>query len=128
VSAASIALAVPAVILSATLTFSWGYCVAMVAFWTTKNNAINQFYWTLAWFLGGRIAPLAVLPPALRAAAAVLPFAMMFAFPIEVALGQLAGAELARGFALQLFWVVAGIAAFRLVWNAGLRQYSAVGA
>src|SRR5437762_3362228 len=42
VSAASVALAVPAVALAAVLNFLWGYCVAMVAFWTTKNGAINR--------------------------------------------------------------------------------------
>ena len=65
----TIALSVPAVLMAAVLTFVWGYCVAMVAFWTTKNGAINRVYWSIAMFLGGRIAPLAVLPPVIQATA-----------------------------------------------------------
>src|SRR5439155_25401932 len=58
VSAGSVARAVPALVMAMVLNFLSGYCVAMVAFWTTKNGAINRVYWSVAMFLGGRIAPL----------------------------------------------------------------------
>lgn len=128
VSWQSLALAVPATALAAGLTFIWGYALAMIAFWTQKNSAINQLYWSLAWFLGGRIAPLAVLPAGLRAAAYWLPFHTMFAFPIETAMGRQPPETIAINFALQIFWLVAGIIVWRLAWRAGIRQYSAVGA
>jgi ABC-2 type transport system permease protein len=125
---ATLAMSVPAVLMAAVLTFVWGYCVAMVAFWTQKNNAINQLYWSLAFFFGGRIAPLAVLPPALRAVAAVLPFRTMFAFPIELAMGRVGMEAALRSFGLQILWIGVGLTVWRLIWRAGLRQYSAVGA
>jgi ABC-2 type transport system permease protein len=128
VTPTSVALAVPAVLMASALNFLWGYCVAMIAFWTQKNNAINQLYWSLAWFLGGRIAPLAVLPPAFRAVAAWLPFQTMYAFPIEVVMGREAPGTILHNFALQVTWILVGLAAWRLAWRAGLRQYSAVGA
>jgi ABC-2 type transport system permease protein len=123
-----VALAVPAVVMATVLNFLWGYCVAMVAFWTTKNGAINRVYWSVAMFLGGRIAPLAVLPPALQAAARYLPFQTMFAFPIEVAMGRRTGDQILHNYLLQLAWIAIGLVVWRLAWRAGLKRYSAVGA
>jgi ABC-2 type transport system permease protein len=119
---------IPAVGLASCLTFTWGYCVAMVAFWTTNIRAINELYWTAMIFLAGRMAPLALLPPVLQAVAASLPFRWMLAFPAELALGRVPDAAVPLGVAWQLFWLVAGIALFRLIWARGIRQYSAVGA
>ena len=119
---------IPALAMAMVLNFLSGYCVAMVAFWTTKNGAINRVYWSVAMFLGGRIAPLAVLPPALRAAAHYLPFQTMFAFPIEVAMSRQSGDQILRNYMLQLAWIAIGLVAWRLIWRAGLRRYSAVGA
>jgi ABC-2 type transport system permease protein len=124
----TVALAVPAVAGAAFLNFLGGYCVAMIAFWTQKNNAINQLYWSLAWFLGGRIAPLAVMPPFIRAAAAWLPFQTMYSFPIEAAMGRQSLDTVLHNYALQVVWILLGLVAWRLIWRAGLRQYSAVGA
>src|SRR5262249_50149835 len=107
---------VPAVCLAAALAFVWGYCVALVAFWTTNIRAINQLYWTGMTFLAGRLAPLALLPPALRTLAGYLPFRWMLSFPVEMALGRLPAAEIPAGLLWQGAWLVAGICAFRLIW------------
>jgi len=128
VSAGSVACAIPALVMAMVLNFLSGYCVAMVAFWTTKNGAINRVYWSIAMFLGGRIAPLAVLPPVLQAAARYLPFQTMFAFPIEVAMGRQTGNQIIANYLLQLIWIAVGLVVWRLVWRAGLKRYSAVGA
>ncbi|MBT3604773.1 MAG: ABC transporter permease, partial [Candidatus Latescibacteria bacterium] len=34
------------------------WTLALIAFWTTRNEAINQMYFTLGLFLSGRIAPI----------------------------------------------------------------------
>jgi ABC-2 type transport system permease protein len=119
---------VPAVILASSLTFVWGYCIALVAFWTTNIRAVNQLYWTGMTFLAGRLAPLALLPPVLQAMAGSLPFRWMLSFPVELALGRVPAAQIPAGIALQAVWLAVGIAAFRLIWARGLRRYSAVGA
>ena len=119
---------VPAVLQAAALAFVWGYCVALVAFWTTNIRAINQLYWTGMTFLAGRLAPLALLPPVLRTLAAYMPFRWMLSFPVEMALGRLPLAQILPGLAWQALWLVAGVLAFRLIWAQGIRSYSAVGA
>jgi ABC-2 type transport system permease protein len=119
---------IPITGLAAALAFIWGYCVALVAFWTTNIRAINQLYWTGMTFLAGRMAPLALLPPVLRAFSWYVPFRWMLAFPVELALGRVSLAQVPIGLVWQAGWLAAGIAAFRLIWGRGMRVYSAVGA
>jgi ABC-2 type transport system permease protein len=119
---------VPAVGLAAGLAFVWGYCVALIAFWTTNIRAINQLYWTGMTFLAGRLAPLALLPPVLRTLAGYLPFRWMLSFPVEMALGRLPAEQIPVGLVWQAVWLIAGIGAFHLIWSQGIRSYSAVGA
>jgi ABC-2 type transport system permease protein len=55
------------------------------------------------------------------------PFPYQLYFPVSIYMGKVTGAELARGFLLQIFWVVAAFGFARLLWNRGIRKYSAVG-
>src|SRR5205085_5585574 len=52
-------LAIPALILAGIMRYVWQYALAVIAFWTTRVDAINQLYFTLDSFLAGRIVPLA---------------------------------------------------------------------
>lgn len=119
---------VPAIGLGAALAFIWGYCVALIAFWTTNIRAINQLYWTGMTFLAGRLAPLALLPAVLRNISWYFPFRWMIAFPVELALGRVPMAAVLPGLAWQAVWLAMGIGMFRLVWARGIRRYSGVGA
>lgn len=123
-----LALALPAVLLAGVLRYVWQYALAVVAFWTTRVDALNQLYFTLDSFLAGRIAPLALLPGWLGVLAAWSPFRGMGSFPVELALGRVPPGEILPGFALQIAWLVVGVVVLRVVWAAGVKQYSAVGA
>lgn len=124
----SVLLSIPALLLGAVIRYVLQYCLAVIAFWTTRVDAINQLYFTLDSFLSGRIAPLSLLPGWLGAAATLSPFRAMGAFPVEIALGRLPANELLPGFALQLGWLCAAILLLRVMWKAGVRQYAAAGA
>jgi ABC-2 type transport system permease protein len=82
----------------------------------------------VALFLAGRVAPLALLPPALATVAGLLWFRGMISFPVEVLTGGVQGtAALQRGFAEQVVWLLVWFGAYRLAWSRGIRQYGAVG-
>ncbi len=119
---------VPALILGFAVRFLFEWTLALAAFWTTRTMAMNQIYFAVMTFLSGRIAPLAVFPDLLRDAAAVLPFYYMVAFPVEVFLGQLAPAEMLRGFGFQVFWVGVAAATIASAWRFSARRFTAVGA
>ena len=119
---------VPALLLAFLLRFFMEWSLALSAFWTTRVAAINDLYGVLSIFLSGWLAPLALFPPAIHAAASILPFRWGLAFPVEVLTGRLSVADTLGGLAVQAGWTLATFVALRLAWGAGLRRYSAVGA
>jgi ABC-2 type transport system permease protein len=94
----------------------------------TRVMAVNQVYYVALLFLSGQAAPLTLLPGPAQALAAVLPFRWLVAFPVELALGRLTPAEAATGLAMQAVWLAISLLAMGIIWRAGLRRYSAVGA
>jgi ABC-2 type transport system permease protein len=109
------------------LRFFWGYWLALLAFWTTRADALLGLQDALIFLLAGQVAPVALLPGALQTAAKLLPFRYMVAFPVEVLLGQVDRANLVMGFALQTGWLAVAFGLYVLVWRTGLRRYSAIG-
>ncbi len=127
-SLSSFLLAIPAIVLAAVLRYVWQYSLAIIAFWTTRVEAINQLYFTLDNFFAGRIAPLSLLGGTIGAIALYTPFRGMGAFPVELILGRVPTNQILPGFALQIGWLIIGIGVFRVLWAEGIKQYSAVGA
>jgi ABC-2 type transport system permease protein len=122
------ALAAVAVVLAAGIRFLNGYATGLLAFWTTRATALTDLQWGLSIFLSGRIAPLALLPPAVGAVASWLWFPYMLAFPVELLTGEIEGMRaIARGFGGQIVWLAAWWVLYRVVWSRGIRHYGAVG-
>jgi ABC-2 type transport system permease protein len=118
---------IPALGLAWLLRFFWGYGLALLAFWATRADALLAVQDSLIFLLAGQVAPIALLPGALRSAAIALPFRYMVAFPVEVLTGQVSGDGLITGFALQAGWLAVALALSAAMWRAGLRRYAAVG-
>ncbi len=109
------------------LRFFWGYWIALLAFWSTRADALLAVQDSLIFLLAGQIAPVALLPGIFRHAAVYLPFRYMIGFPVEVLTGNLSAADIQLGFVFQLGWLIFTAGLFALVWQKGVRQYSAVG-
>ena len=122
------ALAILAVLLAAVMRFFISFATGLLAFWTTRATAIMELHAGISLFLAGRVAPLALLPPAVASAAGMLWFRYMLAFPVDILTGAVHSREaLQRGFAAQIVWVALWFAAYRLAWSRGIRRYGAVG-
>jgi ABC-2 type transport system permease protein len=119
---------VPALLLAFLLRFLLEWTLALTAFWTTRVGAVNQTYFVLLLFLSGQIAPLALFPGPVQTAAQILPFQWMIGFPVELILGRVSPAGAGLGILLQTVWIVLAFGLLRIVWRAGVRIYSAVGA
>ena len=102
--------------------------LALAAFWLTRVMAVNQVYYVALLFLSGQAAPLALLPSPVQLLATALPFRWLVAFPVELLLGRLTLQEAFLGLAMQGLWLAISLLVLRLVWRAGVRHYSAVGA
>lgn len=104
------------------------YCIGLLSFWTTQSLAIFTLIDLIMYFLGGRIAPLSVMPAAVVSAARWLPFRAMAAFPIELMAGQITeSSAIIEGLLLQAGWFLFFLLLFRLLWRSGLKAYGAVG-
>ncbi len=110
------------------LRFLMEWTLALTAFWTTRVGPANQLYFLAAYFLSGQMAPLALMPRFVQVVAAALPFRWTTSFPIELFLGRVAWSDALRGLGMQAGWLVLCLGLLRLVWRAGVRRYTAVGA
>ena len=125
--AASLLITIPVVILAFAVRFVLEWSLALVAFWTTRVTAINNTYFAISMFLSGRIAPIALLPVWLQPVAETLPFYYAIAFPAEVLLGRLDGAEIMSGIIHLLIWLGLALLLLKFSWRRGVREFAAVG-
>lgn len=126
-TAAQVALSLLSLLLAWALRFLWGCWLALLAFWSTRADALLAIQDSLVFLLSGIAAPVMLLPGVLQAAARVLPFRYMVGFPVEILVQNPAPGEIVFGFALQAGWLALAAALTALVWRAGLRRYAAVG-
>jgi ABC-2 type transport system permease protein len=63
----------------------------------------------------------------LQIAADFLPFRWIMAFPVELIMGRLSGAEALSGVIAQFIWIGLGLTAGIVIWQKSLKRYSAVG-
>jgi ABC-2 type transport system permease protein len=101
--------------------------LGMLCFWTTRGAAIFDLWMTLELLLSGRLVPLPLMPDWVQTISWFLPFQWAFFFPIEALVGNLSNAELGRGLAFQLLWILIGLGLFKFAWRFAIRHFSAVG-
>jgi ABC-2 type transport system permease protein len=117
----AVVLALPALLGAAVLRFLFTWLLALAAFWTERVHALVAFGNLLAFLLGGGAAPVAALPEPWRSVALASPFYAMLGLPADMVTG-------AAGWGGHLLWVPVLGGAAVVVWRAGVRRYTAVGA
>ncbi len=104
------------------------YLIGGLSFWVTRAHGVGAAYQLAKSFLGGYVVPLAMFPPGLRGLLQLLPFQASMALPVEVLTGRAAPEAALARLGLCCAWTLALVVCARLLWRAGLRSYSAVGA
>ncbi|WP_089090266.1 ABC transporter permease [Nodularia sp. NIES-3585] len=115
-----------AVILAFVLRFIIQYTFALFAFWTERASALETFWLLFYLFLSGLIAPLDVFPETVRTIVMFTPFPYLINFPVSLLVGL--PVDVARGFLSIVGWILLFLGANRLLWRAGLKRYSGMGA
>lgn len=128
VTAQSLLLALPALVIGFGLSFLLGATITCIAFWTTRVYALNEFYYALIVLFSGQFVPLDLMPGPIQQVAQYLPFQLMKYGPVQLILGRLTPEEIVRNFALGLLWLAVALALFLWTWRNGARRFSAVGA
>jgi ABC-2 type transport system permease protein len=115
-----------ATLLSFALRFLIQYTFAMFAFWTERASAIDNFWMLFQLFLSGLIAPLEVFPENIRNIVLCTPFPYLIDFPASLLIGN--PTDIWRGFSMMLGWTLLFLGLNRILWRAGLKRYSGMGA
>ena len=122
----NIILGIFAIAMAFILRFTIQYTFAMLAFWTERASAIQQFWFLFYMFLSGAIAPLEVFPLTVRQVVEWTPFPYMMHFPATVIMGL--PVKFGQSILVILGWTILFAIANRWLWRKGLRQYSGMGA
>jgi ABC-2 type transport system permease protein len=109
------------------LSFAIGYALGMLALFFVETRGIYNFYYMPLVLFSGQLAPLELLPSAVRVAAEWLPWRYTLAFPVEMAMGRLGESAATLGLAVAVGWCLLLAFAGKLLWRVGLRHYTGVG-
>jgi ABC-2 type transport system permease protein len=115
-----------AIILAFILRFTIQYVFAMLAFWTERASAIQQFWFLFYLFLSGSIAPLEVFPANVRQIVEWTPFPYMMHFPAALLIGL--PVNIFKSVLIIFGWTILFYILNRWLWRKGLKQYSGMGA
>jgi len=118
---------VPSLAMAWLLTFSFLFAIGSLAFFLTQTMAIANLYFGLFSLFSGYLMPLKLLPPAIAAVGAWLPFRFMLSVPVELLTEPLDRAQLARLLAGQAAWTAITLAVALAGWRAGVKRFEAVG-
>jgi ABC-2 type transport system permease protein len=118
---------IPSLGMAWALRFFWGLWLALLAFWSTRADALLMVQDALVFMLAGIVAPMALLPEGMAGLAWALPFRYMVGFPVEILSGQLTPQGALAGLAVQAGWTVLAVTLAAVVWRGGVRRYAAVG-
>jgi ABC-2 type transport system permease protein len=100
--------------------------ITMACFWSERAAALERLQMIPYLFLSGLVAPLETFPESMRALAFATPFPWMIWFPARLLGGG--QVDVAAGFGALLAWIALLLPLTLLLWKAGIRRYSAMGA
>ena len=103
------------------------FLLGISAFWIVEPGGLMEIWNVLNGLFAGRLLPLTLLPLWAQGLANVLPFSILYAFPMEILLDRATPESLLWGFARQALWMGILALAVRWSWNRGLLAYESVG-
>lgn len=103
------------------------FLMGISAFWLADIGGLMEIGNISLGVFGGRVMPLGILPGWVLAVGNLLPFASLYAFPMQILMAQASSSEMQLGFARQIIWIALLSFAVRFVWQRGLLAYEAYG-
>jgi ABC-2 type transport system permease protein len=116
-----------AILLGWLVSFAFRFLVNLAAFWTPDARGVGRLWFNAALFFSGFLMPLRFLPAWVQTVASLTPFPHMVNTVVEVYVGALRGAALARALLVQLLWAALLLSLGRIVLSRGLRRLVILG-
>lgn len=118
---------IAALLLAFLIGFFLEACIGLISFWFLEVSSLLFIYMLMSFFLSGHMFPLDMLPAPWDQLVAWLPLRYLAYFPSAVFLGKIEGAELVRGLAIALLWLLFFMGLSRVLFYRGVRRYSGFG-
>ena len=109
-----------------TIAFLLQSLIAGLCFWNEKASSLERLLFVPYLFLSGLLAPLASFPEAISKIAFWTPFPYLINFPAKILSGL--DVDLLNGFLAQIVWIAILLPLVLMIWQAGVRHYTAMGA
>ena len=109
-----------------TIAFLLQSLIAGLCFWNEKASALERLLFVPYLFLSGLLAPLASFPEPISKIAFWTPFPYLINFPAKILSGL--DVDLLNGFLAQIVWIAILLPLVLMIWQAGVRHYTAMGA
>ncbi|MBI1982159.1 MAG: ABC-2 family transporter protein [Candidatus Levybacteria bacterium] len=109
------------------LYFLFNVLLGFLGFWSPETWAPRFIFTIVIGFFAGGLFPLDILPKAIFSVFQLLPFPYLLYFPLKLYLGKLSLIEMYSGIFISIFWILTLYFAAKLIWERGLRLYTAQG-
>lgn len=126
-NAQTLFLAFIAVTVALIMYFLFNLLIGFFGFWSPELWAPRFIFMILITFFAGGLFPLDILPQSLYSLFQLLPFPYLLYFPAKIYLGQIATVEAIKGIFISLAWVFIVGFLVKILWNKGLKYYTAYG-
>lgn len=115
------------VLIAISMYFFFNVLLGFVAFWSPEVWAPRFIFTILLTFFAGGLFPLDLLPNSLYQFFMYLPFPYLLYFPVKIYLGTLSYMQILQGITVSILWSFILFFATQLIWQKGLRTYTAQG-
>ncbi len=116
-----------AMILGMTVTAAMCMLVYMLSFFTVSPQGLRIIFSMTAEILQGIVIPIPFFPPGVQRIVELLPFASMENVPLRIYSGNISGGAAAKAMLMQMFWIIALIAAGKLIYRSASRKITVQG-
>jgi len=109
------------------IAYTFKAVLGLLAFWFVDVDGLFHLSEIIIILFAGYIMPIDMMPKAWYQAAQIMPFSSMIYYPIIVLQGQLNVAEIWSVLAKQSFWLIFFLIIYLIVWQRGIRKFTALG-
>jgi len=102
------------------------FSIALLSFWMEETWVLRVMLITISQFLSGSIIPIDLYPQWLQSILAYTPFPYLTFVPIKIFMGQGEYGFLSSFFII-LFWIIIAFFMLKVIWNKGVKLYTAAG-
>ena len=118
---------VAALLMSFLLGFFLEAALGMIGFWLLEVSSLLFIYMLVSFFFSGQMFPPEIMPSYWPTVMKIIPLQYLAYFPAAIFLHKVAGAELAWGLMIEVFWVGFFYLAARTMFHYGVKRDSAYG-